>query len=108
MDLIPVSIKLRAPGGVAIAWSDGHQAVYPHAHLRRKCPCATCEGRPPQVVEEQPGALPIFGQEPIRAVSAAQVGHYAIQFTFNDGHQAGIYEFSYLRKICPCPECASG
>ena len=105
MELIPISIKLGAPGGVAIVWNDGHKAVYRHAYLRRSCPCATCEGRAPNVVDDEPEALPILGQRPIRVVSASQVGHYAIQFDFNDGHKTGIYAFGYLRDICPCDQC---
>lgn len=108
MESTPVSIKLSAPGGVAVTWNDGHQSLYPHAHLRRNCPCASCEGRPLNIVEDGPGSLPIVGQNPVRAVGANQVGHYAIQFIFNDGHQTGIYEFGYLRGICPCPECQGG
>ncbi len=33
------------------------------------------------------------------------MGKYAINFVWNDGHQHGIYTWSYLRQICPCPEC---
>ena len=33
------------------------------------------------------------------------VGNYALQFTWSDGHTAGIYTWNYLRRICPCPEC---
>lgn len=105
MDLIPISIKLSVPGGVAIEWNDGHQAVYSYAHLRRCCPCATCERREPNVVDDEPGTLPILGQRPIRVVSASQVGRYAIQFDFSDGHKTGIYAFNYLREICPCDQC---
>ncbi|MFQ5741655.1 MAG: gamma-butyrobetaine hydroxylase-like domain-containing protein [Acidobacteriota bacterium] len=106
MDPVPTGIKLRAPGGVAITWHDGHQATYSYAYLRGKCPCATCIDRPPAVVEEGPGSLPILGQEPIRVAGASQVGHYAIQFRWSDGHESGIYSYAYLRQICPCPLCA--
>ncbi len=108
MQAVPVSVKLSAPGGVRIAWSDGHEATYPHAYLRRKCPCATCEDRPPQPREQDPGSLPILGQQTIRATGADPVGHYAIQFHFNDGHSSGIYSFGYLRESCPCEACRGG
>lgn len=105
MEPVPVSIKLSAPGGVRIVWSDGHEGVYPYAYLRRKCPCATCEDREPQVREAEPGSLPIVGQDPIRPVGASPVGHYAVQFKWNDGHETGIYSFGYLRELCPCERC---
>jgi DUF971 family protein len=105
MQPVPTRIRLSAPGGISIDWSDGHVSVYPNAMLRRKCPCAKCEGAAPGVVAEENGALPILGQEPIRAVGANPIGHYAIQFQWNDGHDAGLYTFEYLRQLCPCSEC---
>ena len=41
-----------------------------------------------------------------RAQAATQVGNYAIQISFSDGHSTGIYSYDHLRKICPCAECA--
>lgn len=41
-----------------------------------------------------------------RAQAATQVGNYAIQINFNDGHSTGIFSYDYLRTICPCEECA--
>ncbi len=108
MEPVPTRIKLSAPGGIAVSWSDGHESLYPSAYLRKRCPCARCEERPPEVREETPGSLPVLGQEAIRAKGAAQVGHYAIQFVWSDGHEAGIYSFGYLREICPCEKCSAG
>ncbi|MGB9611640.1 MAG: gamma-butyrobetaine hydroxylase-like domain-containing protein, partial [Bryobacteraceae bacterium] len=34
-----------------------------------------------------------------------EVGTYAFKVDWNDGHNAGIYSYEYLRRICPCPEC---
>ena len=105
MPATPTRIKLRGPGGITVTWSDGHVSVYPYADLRKKCPCARCEDRPPQVLEMTEGALPIFGQEPIRPIRAVPIGNYAVQIQWNDGHDSGLYSFSYLRELCPCPEC---
>jgi DUF971 family protein len=33
------------------------------------------------------------------------VGKYAIRFTWNDGHEHGIYSWDYLREVCPCEQC---
>jgi DUF971 family protein len=41
-----------------------------------------------------------------RAQAATQVGNYAIQISFNDGHSTGIFSYDYLRTLCPCAECA--
>jgi DUF971 family protein len=47
----------------------------------------------------------VVGREPIHPESADPVGHYAIQFNWNDGHSSGIYTYEYLREICPCHDC---
>jgi DUF971 family protein len=41
----------------------------------------------------------------LRPTEVAPVGHYAIRFSWNDGHQHGIYSWDYLRTWCPCAEC---
>ena len=106
MSFIPVSIKLSAPGGVFIKWNDDHEATYSYAYLRERCPCATCRDTPP-VVKTTTDTFPIFGKGPIQVTGAAPLGHYALQFNWNDGHATGIYSYAYLREICPCETCAA-
>ena len=104
MNAAPTSIKLSAPGGVLVKWSDGHEATYSYAYLRQRCPCATCRDTPP-TVKVTPDPFPIHGKDVIKVTGAAPVGHYAIQFNFNDNHATGIYSYAYLREICPCDRC---
>ena len=33
------------------------------------------------------------------------VGNYAVSFTWQDGHNTGIYPYRLLRRLCPCPAC---
>lgn len=33
------------------------------------------------------------------------VGTYAITVEWEDGHHFGIYNWGYLRALCPCPIC---
>lgn len=104
MDFTPIKIKLFTPDGLEISWNDGHQANYSYAYLREQCPCASCRDAPP-VVKTTPDAFPIYGKGPIQLTGATPIGHYAIQFTWNDGHATGIYSYNYLREICPCNQC---
>ncbi len=104
MDPRPVKIKLSAPGGVSLEWDDGHVSVYPYDYLRNACPCALCRENPPQIVRES-DPFQMAGKPAIRPERAAVAGHYAIQFFWNDRHSSGIYVYSYLREICPCPVC---
>jgi len=32
------------------------------------------------------------------------VGSYALTIVWEDGHDYGIYNWHYLRALCPCPE----
>lgn len=111
----PASVKIhvKSGAGMDIAWADGHASHYDFAYLRENCPCATCNderAKKEQVTSTVAGstgssaALPMFKPKP-RAQAATQVGNYAIQITFNDGHATGIYSYDLLRTLCPCEEC---
>ncbi len=108
-----VDVRLSAGTGMEIEWKDGHRSSYSFQFLRDACPCALCNeereksGREPgQPAKVAPGALPMF--KPVAKPTEAEgVGRYAIRFTWNDGHQHGIYGWDYLREICPCPDCVA-
>jgi len=116
----PASVKVHVSSGagVDITWADNHASHYDFAYLREECPCATCnEKRDQQQQNDQqhPGSkstpisspvLPMFKPK-IRAQSATQVGNYAVQINFNDGHNTGIFSYEHLRTICPCSDCAA-
>lgn len=40
-----------------------------------------------------------------RMVNLEAVGSYAVSFQWEDGHQAGIFNWHYLRALCPCDVC---
>ena len=111
----PTSIKVHVTSGagVDISWADGHFSHYEFTYLREECPCATCNderGKKESFKTLAPGfasspVLPMFKPKP-RAHAATQVGNYAIQISFTDGHSTGIYSYDLLRSICPCAECA--
>jgi DUF971 family protein len=94
----PTSVK--APHGakvMEITWADGHTAILPHEILRGYCPCAHCQGHGGTIVFV-PG-----GNIEVRDIQ--QVGNYALQFTWGDRHDSGIYTFRYLRSLCQCDAC---
>ncbi len=41
----------------------------------------------------------------LKMLKVEEVGAYAIQIQWSDGHGSGIYSFDHWRKICQCPEC---
>jgi len=93
---------------VIIEWSDTHSSSYPFSLLRFACPCAECRGG-----HERMGSLPdpeVFSlpdedspRTNIRNLEA--VGTYAMTIEWLDGHHYGIYNWHYLRALCPCQDC---
>jgi DUF971 family protein len=106
-----VKVNLTTGTGMEIDWRDGHHSSYSFIYLRDACPCALCEdergkaGRAPGEPAKPPqGALPMF-KAAAKPLSAEGVGKYAIKFSWNDGHDLGIYSWAFLREVCPCAEC---
>ncbi len=100
----PRSIQ-KSGNYIRILWEDDHQSALEIGYLRRKCPCVMCknsEARTP----DGGIALPSFASQPTEVTKIQPVGRYAVQFTFSDGHDTGIYSYDHLRNICPCTECA--
>jgi len=108
---LKVRVKKSEGTGVEIDWRDGHTSAWSFRWLRDACPCATCHeerehsGREPG--EPKPKAQDPFAlyQEPPRPVEVTPVGKYALKFKWNDGHEAGIYSWDYLRRVCQCEAC---
>ena len=40
-----------------------------------------------------------------RMRSLEGIGTYAVSIEWEDGHAYGIYNWHYLRALCPCAEC---
>jgi len=94
----PLSVQplcVRAPRGATtfeIDWADGVGGRVDNALLRGYCPCAGCQGHTGEIRF-------IPGQDSAMA-EIEEVGSYALQFTWGDGHASGIYTFRYLRALC--------
>jgi DUF971 family protein len=111
----PAKIRvMKSEGtGVEIDWKDGHHSKWNFAWLRNACPCATCHeerdkvGRPLGEAKPKQQSLLMMYEAPPRPVEVTPVGKYAIKFKWNDGHEAGIYSWEYLRRVCHCNECVA-
>ena len=94
----PSDISQAGPDSLRIKWQDDHESLYPVRLLRLACRCARC-------VEEFTGQPLLRSQDipaDVRPVRISPVGRYAIQFSWSDGHDSGIYSFEHLRELCPC------
>lgn len=98
----------RETSEFTIRWSDGHRSVYPFSLLRFACPCAECRGGHDKMsAEPDPNVflLPVVDSRATKLKNVEAVGSYAITMEWEDGHHYGIYNWHYLRKLCPCPIC---
>ncbi len=106
--LRPARIRVDKTGGtgMSIEWRDGHQNHWSFRWLRDACPCAVChearekEGRAPGVGKPKPKTLLPLYEAPVLPREVEPVGRYALKFIWNDGHEAGVYSWDYLRNVC--------
>jgi DUF971 family protein len=111
MTIRPTGIKVeREKQTMTVTWEDGHVSVYPFKLLRAGCPCASCRGghenmgpEPDPDVFTQYTLLPDGPQVEIKDVY--QTGMYGITIAWGDYHDDGIYNWHYLRALCPCESC---
>jgi len=85
-----------------IDWADGHHSVYPLDGLRKSCPCVECAGGHDLMSQD---ANPAIFAAPHSATQTIdhidEVGNYAMQIFWGDGHNSGIYRWVFLRDLCP-------
>ncbi len=93
-------IGLNRPD-ITIVWEDEHRTVYSARQLRILCRCAHCVDEMSGKQRLNPATVPTD----IVAKGIELVGGYAINITWSDRHNTGIYHFRRLRELCPCEEC---
>ncbi len=103
----PVSIKRKSERELQISWDDGHSSVFSYAQLRDICPCASCSGEQVLLYRSEPVAADKTTPGRYELSGIQQVGSYAVQLEWKDGHNTGIYSWDYLREHCPCDQCSS-
>lgn len=90
----PLSLTLHQHSKVLeIAFADGHEFRIPFELLRVYSPSAEVQGHGPgqEVLQT--------GKRHVEIVAVEPVGHYAIQPSFSDGHDTGIYTWAYLYHL---------
>lgn len=90
-----------------IKWSDGHESTFPLFGLRKNCPCVTCRGGHGRMDSFDRSLFYVEPTQHFEIEDIKQIGNHAIQITWNDGHNTGMYQWETLRELCPCEECYS-
>lgn len=91
----PTQIIQQSDSEITIVWSDETEKTYYAPDLRRACPCASC-------IDEWTGAKRLKDEsvsDDLTIDKIGVVGRYALNFSFSDGHETGIYSFQYLKNL---------
>ena len=100
----PRHLDLKRDEGLTVEWQDGSRSFYPVAYLRRMSPSAEQRDLRERMAKNPLTVLPATSAKlrgPLKADDAELVGNYALRIRFSDGHDTGIFSWSYLREIDP-------
>jgi DUF971 family protein len=97
--MIPKTIKLKDKSSLEIIWEDETVSNISLKYLRDECPCATCKGETVLLKTYRPPVNKMITPEMYLVKNIETVGEYAIQITWKDGHNTGIYTYDYLQEL---------
>ena len=90
----PTEIRLkRAERVLMVTFGDGTSHSLPFEYLRVFSPSAEVRGHglsEPMLVK---------GKERVMVTAVEPVGNYAVKLSFDDGHDTGLYSWSFLREL---------
>ena len=84
---------------LAVKWDDGAESFMPFEKLRRACPCAGCKGEVDVMGNLYKNPEQPLRPEAFQLLRVINVGNYAVQPVWADGHATGLYSFAYLRHV---------
>lgn len=93
---------------LSVNWDDSHSSEIPFSLLRNACPCAECRGGHANMRSEPDPvvfSMPLEDSLRTHLRKVESVGTYALTIEWEDGHHYGIYNWNYLRALCPCSVC---
>ena len=76
-----------------LSYEDGGRYELSAEYLRVHSPSAEVRGHGPGEEKLQ------VGKENVTITAIDPVGHYAIRLSFDDGHNTGLYSWTYLREL---------
>ncbi|QGX40105.1 gamma-butyrobetaine hydroxylase-like domain-containing protein [Permianibacter aggregans] len=92
--MTPTDVKLlKASNNLQLRYASGEQFDLPAEYLRVHSPSAEVRGH---------GAAEpklVFGKADVGIRTIAPVGHYALKIVFDDGHDTGLYTWTYLYEL---------
>lgn len=93
--MTPSTVKFhKRAGSLELSYSDETRFTLSGEFLRVHSPSAEVRGHGPgeEVLQH--------GKKNVKISSLEATGHYALLIHFDDGHNTGIYSWSYLKELC--------
>lgn len=92
--MTPTSLKLRTVSRLLeVTFDNGDKFELPFEYLRVYSPSAEVRGHGPGQETLQ------IGKHNVVVDKIEPVGHYAVRLVFDDGHNSGIYSWTYLHEL---------
>ena len=88
---------------LAIKWNDGSESFVTLEKLRRHCPCAGCKGEADIMGHVYKGPDKPLPPAAFQLRRIGNVGGYALQPVWGDGHSTGLFSFDYLKRVADAP-----
>jgi len=92
-DIQPIGNEL------AVKWEDGSESFVPFETLRRACPCAGCKGEVDIMGNVYKNPDKPLMPSAFQLVRITNVGGYAVQPLWADGHASGLFPYDYLHRL---------
>jgi DUF971 family protein len=90
----PTNIKSRTKSRVLeVSFDDGSVFELPYEYLRVYSPSAEVRGHGPGQEQLQ------LGKHEVGIRQVEPVGNYAVKLVFDDGHDTGLYTWTYLYEL---------
>jgi DUF971 family protein len=83
----------RASHVLEVAFDDGSRYRLPCEYLRVESPSAEVQGHSPDQ------RVWVSGKRDVNISAIEPIGNYAVVLRFNDGHETGIYTWSFLKEL---------
>ena len=83
----------RASHALEVSFDDGTRFRLPCEYLRVESPSAEVQGHGPGQ------KVLVAGKRDVNIVAIEPIGNYAVMLRFDDGHDSGLYSWSYLHEL---------
>ncbi|MCQ0987930.1 gamma-butyrobetaine hydroxylase-like domain-containing protein [Jiella marina] len=78
---------------LTVAWPGGSRDEFPAEMLRVLSPSAEVRGH------SEADRKTVSGKRDVSIADLQPIGHYAVRIVFSDGHDSGLFSWSYLSEL---------